>query len=517
MKKGGLIVSLLGVVLVVVGSVLLLTSGPKKSNKELFTDAVQKSLGLFVNSNNDEGKSTIESTISDIKEKISNNIYKLTIDASLTQDEASYGNGEAVLYYGKNQAYFKVNANSNDKVFNLQGMLKDDKFYFEFKDVLEKAYYIDKVSEMFNVMGNNSNNTKLMEKVVNYLLDSFKDAIKEEDVNIESSDLTINGKSYSTKKYSYTFSGNTLYNIVVNFVNKVKNDNEIVNELNKAIEQYGDILNEAGSIKITKEDLNQLLDQIPEMAKELKNIGNLLTYTVHMYKDEPISRQLSVMIPSEQGNVPIILADYKGEGYYKIAVSTMGIEMYKLEAKETSANYYDLSLSMMDKEIVKGYIKIDNGNYEIKIQPLSNAFKYNNSSNVIIHGNDWDDDDDDYDWDDDDNDYDWDDDDDDYDWDDDDEEADFENYILININKDNTGSIKFVSEYSSVDLTYKLEEVNEIPEMDIANSVSIDDMTENDKELLESFIGMFDVVGLNKNAKAYDVHSNIGYREGLEM
>ena len=49
-KKGGLIASILGVVLVIVGGVLLLTSGPKKTNKELFTDAVEKSLGLFVDS-----------------------------------------------------------------------------------------------------------------------------------------------------------------------------------------------------------------------------------------------------------------------------------------------------------------------------------------------------------------------------------------------------------------------------------------------------------------------------------
>lgn len=508
MKKGGLIATIVGVVLIVVGSVLLLTSGPSKSNKELFTEAVQKSLGLFT----ETGDGQVESTIKEITESIEKNIYKLSINASVNQGEASYGKADALLYFGKNQAYFKLNSDANDEVFNLEGMLKNDKFYFEIKNVLENVYYIDKVSEIFNQVGVSSGDTKLVEKVVNYLAESFMDAIKDEDVTVESSDLTINGKSYSTKKYAYTFSGNTLYNVVLNFINKVKNDKDIVNELNSILEQYGDMLGMPGNTTLTKDDLNKVLDQIPEYAKELQSIGNLLTYTVYMYKDEPVSRQISVMIPSEQSSVPVVIADYKGEGYYKISLSTMGMEMYKLELVETSTNNYSISLKMMDQEVVTGYIKNDNGNYEIKIQPISGGLKLKDDSHNSIVTKKYDDDDDfdfdyddddDYDYDDDD-DFDFDYDDDDYDYDDDDDES--EMYILININKDKTGSVKVVMDETNLLITYKLEQVSEVPEMDIANSKPFEQMSEKDKDIFESFIGMFNVMGHSKKSRDVSRH-----------
>ena len=47
-KKGFIIAGIIGIVLLIVGITLLLLL-PKKSNKELYADAIQRSLGLKTN------------------------------------------------------------------------------------------------------------------------------------------------------------------------------------------------------------------------------------------------------------------------------------------------------------------------------------------------------------------------------------------------------------------------------------------------------------------------------------
>lgn len=461
-KKGGIIAAVLGVLLLVVGGVLLLLSGSKKTNKELYTEAIQKSLGLTEEGFENE---KIEKGIKEIVEKLEKNIYKISINGEVTQDEASYGNLDGALYFGKDQFYLKMDASSNDKTINLESMLKDSKIYVSMKNILSKVYYIDGLDELLAGSKNVTENT-LFNKVVNYLVESFKDVIKEEDVKVDKTEININGKSYKANQYGYTFSGNTLYDVVKSFIEKVKNDKTIIEEINKVVKDSGLLEQYGGDFNISRDDFSSLLDQALNAASSLKELGNLATITVYMYDDEPISRQISVNIPSGQGNmnVPISIADFKAENYYKLSISSMGMEVYKLEIKGKNDKSGTISFSAMGEEIVKGTYKNEDGNYEFKIESASSEQ----------------------------------------------EGA----YILIKINKNGTGSIEAKSDSSNASITYEIEEVSEIPDMDVSNSVSFEEMTEEDKEILQRFLNP--VVYINEK-NSIDSSANINVRQSCKI
>lgn len=453
MKKGGIIAAILGVVLIVVGSIFLLTSGTKKTNKELFTEAVQKSLGLYKNDEGQDSVGEIEKTIEDIKEKIEKNFYKLTVNGKFTEGEAGFTKADATLYFGKKQAYLMLNSNTNDKIFNLEGMFKDNKLYFGMKDVLEKVYFIDNLDEIFDMVSN-SGNSEIFEKIIKYLGDSIRDSIKEENVTNEQSELTINGKTYKTDKISYAFTGELLYDMVASFINKIKNDESIYNTLNKFIQDNGQLLDVPGEFSFSKDDFNKALDQLLELAKGLKDLGKLATLSIHLYDGEPISRQLTINIKNSNGNIPITIGDYKGEKYYKISISAMGQEAYKAEFKEQGANEWSISLFAMNEEILTGYYKNSDGNHELKLETAGN-----------LSGT----------------------------------------TILLKINKDWTGSFNMTNDDGELSIEYALEKVDEMLEMDVKNSVSYEEMTEADQEALHNFVNRFNIFGAKKQESSVNI------------
>ena len=277
-KKGLLITIIIGVVLLIVGLVLLFLSGPKKTNKQLFTEAIGKSFGLYTDSEGEETK--IESAVKEVQKKISSGLYKVTLNGKFTEGEAGYTKLDSTIYVGQDQFYISSSLNSNDKLYDVVALLKDNKVYMSVKDVLSKFYYIENMSDIVG----DSKDAKLVEKLVNYIADSLMDSIKEEDVVTSDEELNINGNKYNTKKYGYTFSGNTLYTVIESIANKIKNDKEIVDEINKIIKS-SDMPSEFGNIEINQQDFNQIIDELLEYAKEVKNLGNLFTLSVYTFNN----------------------------------------------------------------------------------------------------------------------------------------------------------------------------------------------------------------------------------------
>jgi hypothetical protein len=441
-KKGIIICSIIGVLLIV-GGILLLLLLPKKSNKELYTEALEKSLGF----KNDVEDKNIKDSINEFNELIKNNIYKISIDADIKEDEAGYNKSENVIYFGKNNFYLESESLLNDKTLNLKSMLKDDKLYFELEDVLDKIYYIDGVDQLFNT-AYESGDTVLIEKIASYLGESFKDAIKNKDIVTEKAELVINGEKYNAKLYGYTFTGNTLYDIVVSFIEKIKKDDSIYNELEKSLKNINLQAEDYGDVKFDKDTYYQALEQIPEYAKQLKTMGDLATLNIYLHDGDLISREIVINVETEQGKIPLIIADYTVDNYYKAAVSSLGFEAYKLEVKGQNANNGTISFFMMDQELLTGYYSKKDGNYELKLETAGN-----------LSGNS----------------------------------------ILIKINNDGTGSLKVKTEFTEANLDYEIEQVDEIPEMNVRNSVSYEEMTESDKQKLEVFMNQFNVIGQTDN------------------
>ena len=445
-KKGFIITAIIGIVLLIVGITLLLLL-PKKSNKELYADAIQRSLGLKTNKAVEENvEDSVGDAIEEIKDLIGDKYYKVSITGTSTQDEASFTKTDEVFYFGKDQIYINAKDNVNDVINKLEILLKDNRLYFNYENLLDHIYYIDKIDEFFKGAATGD---ETITKVAQYLIDAFDEAIKNDEVKVDSSELTINGNKYNTKSYGYTFTGNDLYDVITKFVDKVKKDDTVYKKVNELIKESG------GAQEITQAEFNQMLDQVVEYAKEVKSLGNLLNYTVYLYKDEVISRQISINISTGQGLIPVSLVDYTVEGYYKAAVATMGYEMFALELKKQDETRTNISFTSMAQELLKGYFKNDSNSIELKLEGVEETM-----NNTFF-------------------------------------------YFTFD-KKDATGSIKMESDSSKAEYEYSIEEVDEIPEMDVTGSLPFEEMTESDKEKIQKFASMFMPSNGSYNIANYD-------------
>ena len=435
-KKGLIIFGSIGLVCVLAG-VLLLLLLPGKSKKELYTEAITKSLGLHEDK---AASDEITNSVEEFEKMINNHIYKISLKGEINMGEAGHNEAESIVYFGKNQLYMDGLALLNDQKISGNILLKDDNLYFNIKDLLKKYYYIENISQYFKDNGE----TEVVRKVVDYFVESFKESINEDEVKTDSKELTINGNTYNAKTYGYTFTGNTLYTVLSNFIEKIRNDKNILSELNKLLKST-EIASEFGDFELNQSDLNSALDQLLEACKSVKELGNLFTYTVYMYKDDVISRQITINIPSEQGMMPVVIADYNvvesGKMYYKAAVTAMGMNILNVEVKQQSDTKYSISASFMQQELLTGeYIKDSNG---IKL---------------TLEGS-----------------------------------AELPTTIKLELvmNNNGTGSLEIEYEETKGSFEYEVEEVDEIPEVDVTDSEPYTEISEEEMDKVEEFFSSF--------------------------
>jgi len=426
-KKGIVIAIIIGLLLIIAG-VLLIIFLPKKSNSELYVEAISKSLGLSKDNNE------LESAFKEIQNKLEKNNYKITINAEGKADEAGYAKSDVVLYLGKDKAYLTSSNNMNDFTYAAEAMLKNDNLYFNYKEILDNVYYFSKIGEMFK----ESDDDSFTNKIENYIVDSFIEAIDSKKVTIGYNDLTINGTEYKTKMYAYTYTGETLYNFIVKFIEKIQDDKDIYKDINKILSESG-IFGESGGMTFTRDQINAILDQFVNMAVELKNIENLGMYNVYVYDDKAIGTEI---ILGDDNHTTIgyynIVKDEKQ--YEKLSITSFNKKkVFEYEFNEKTKGNGEITIISDDKVRVKGYAKEDNGSYELKLNGVGDKE---------------------------------------------------DNYILLTMKSDRTGSFKVVTDINNIEATYKIEKVDEIPEMDIQGSKPYEEMTESDKEKLESVLSM---------------------------
>ena len=445
-KKGLIIFSIIGTVLVVAG-ILLFIFLPKKSNKELYISALKKSLG-FVSGE----EVSAESSFKAIQEKLEKSNYKLTINSESRQDEAGYSKSQSVLYFGKDKAYFKGSKEENDLTYVIESMFKNDKLYFNIKDVLENIYYIDKISEYMN-----SSDDSFSNKIAEYMCDAFVDALNSKDVTIGYSDKKINDVTYKTTLHSYSFTGETLYDFVVSFVKNLQDDKEIYKEIGKYVAESG-VLGDFKDMKLTRDQVNEMLNEVIKGAESLKQLGSLALYNIYMYNDEPICTEI-IITGQDAPTITLYNINDNDKQYVQLLVSNSYSEMFNFVYNEKIKGTGEISVYQDGKQIIEGYIKEDNGSYEIKLNGVGDTA---------------------------------------------------DNYILLTMKDDNSGTIKIVSDTNNINVTYKVEKVDEIPEMDVKGSKPYEEITPSDESKIQEIFGMF--FPSKKNEISYDY----GF-EGLGM
>lgn len=431
-KKTWKIVILVALVLIVAGVVWFFL-WPKKSKKEIYSDAVKQSVGL-------EKLGSLTTMSNEYEEILKNHIIKVTVDGTSSNSEGEQTE-KIELYYGKNQMYALVDESKAGKTMNLEAYLKDEKLYFTVKDILTKYYYIDMAMDKLA-----DKDQKLADKVVDYFAESFVDALENGDVVTDTKDITINSKTYKTDKYGYTFNGKTLYTVIQNFGKKIKEDKDLAKKIEEVIKETV----KEFEPEISNFNFNDFIDALLEQAVIVKDLGNIFNYNVYLYKDEVISSEI-VLTFSPQLPITIVRNSVveNGKAYFEAYVSVMGVRIIEFVLNQTSDSNIDITISSQQEALAKGSIT-GNGN-EIKFN-LKTVDGYPQPFNI-------------------------------------------EGSFKVEDKLKASGSIKatYTDEEGSGSANYnfKLEEVNEIPQVDVSNNAPYEEMPDSEKEALDELLETF--------------------------
>ena len=359
-KKGVIITIIAAVAVIVVAVALVLVFWPKKSNKEVFTDAIKESFNIGKAIKTEDGES--------IKDVLADHLLKLTLEVE---------DGKAELYYGNEQFYGLFDGVKDGKNINAEALLKDNRLYFTVKDVLSKYYYKD----MEESKTGSTSTVVDSDKLTEYFSDSFFDVIENDNLTKDSEEIIINGKTYKADKYSYPFTGKDMYKVVESFVSKIKNDKELRGQLEN-------ILNSSNEEeKIT---IDEAMSMLLETAESIKGMDNLFTYTIYVYDGKAISQNITISLDMGGMKIPISLiieeVEEKDRIFYQMYVSTMGQKIYCLEVKQTSDSNIDLTVSAMSQNIVEGKITKTDKKFAMKISNTENLpmeFKIDMNIDII--------------------------------------------------------------------------------------------------------------------------------------
>ena len=331
MKNKKLLFAIIGAVLVVAGVLCVFLLWPKKSKKEIYLEAMKKSLGFDL--------SQVEEKVD--YEKLKDMIQHTTAEGTITAEGQAI-NVKADLYTTLEKIYLNLVLSDNEKNADIDMLFKDNKMYFTVKDMLEKYYIYE---DYGSALPSESIPSLNYEKLGKIFKDNFTEAIESKRIEVSDSDKIIKDVEYSTKKYLYTFTGTDAYNMLVNVVKDIKDDKELYDQLKSMIKVNGAM------------DFDALLEQGIKELEELKDINELLSYTVYLKGDEVISTEIVAYIPTsmagKKASVPVTIVINNIDKYYQAYLSAVGFRMFEFVADGVAGK---LSLQYMGEEVINGTI-----------------------------------------------------------------------------------------------------------------------------------------------------------------
>ena len=336
-KKGLFLIPVIGCLLIVVGVVTLLLL-PKKTDKEIFTSAIQQSLGVT------KVKETFENV--DYEDIFLNHIYHLNLDGNIKVDEQD-GSLKLDTYFGKEQVYMLLDIVAKEAL-NMESLVKDNKVYFNVKDVTDKFYFddLEKNLESFNEVSESIKGLDIdFEKVIGLLENSFYDVIDDKKLETTKTEKTINGKDYDVKKYSYDFTGSDLYEVLKSFVASVKKDQKLYNQFDNILKQFD-----------APYAFGELLDELLEHFNSLKEIDKIFTFIVYLKGEDTVSTEIVLNIPTGNAAIPVSFVINTLDGYYQIYLSVIGQKLFE---GVVDYNGGKISLKVQGEEMITGSIGKD--------------------------------------------------------------------------------------------------------------------------------------------------------------
>ena len=232
-----------------------------KIYNELFDKSSSNKLTSILNNNiiGVNGETVIDLKIND--ELVGEEKEMLEIINSLKKIELSYDYKE-----DKNNKIATLDFDSKitDKEFiKFNGMVKDNKLYFNLKNLLDKYFYTDsEFTSLFTTI-----NEKDTEYVLNILKDVVIKKVTSEYFSSEKLTININQQEQKVEKISLKISNQLIKEIVVTIIDELKSDEKAMNIL----VEYN---------KIKKEEITELFNSAKE---SFSNITSNQNYFYNMY------------------------------------------------------------------------------------------------------------------------------------------------------------------------------------------------------------------------------------------
>ena len=319
MKNKKILIFIIGAILIVAG-ILCFFLWPRKSKKEVYIEAVKKSLGIEYAESKKDSWGLSEGVIK-----------HFTVSGG--NDEFNIKSFD--FYIAEDKAYMTGIIPVEGEEVTFEGLVKDDNFYFTLKDLLEKYYY-------FKTGSDEKTDTSAIDKLEEIVKDNLAEAIENKNVKKEDTTRTINKKEYKVTEYSYTFKGTDIYNILKNIVEDIKNDKNLANDL------FGES---------TAKNIDKTVEELLKSMEPLKEVGDIISYSVYLKSDELISAELRIYIPSGSGSqqmsIPVAIGYNKLDGFFEAYVSTLGARLGELVVDKKAGT---IALSVQGSKIIEGTI-----------------------------------------------------------------------------------------------------------------------------------------------------------------
>ena len=331
MKNKKLLYGIIIAAAVVVAAILCFVLWPRGNKKDVYLEAVKKSVGF----NLDEVKERLN--IDNLQDKVRH----ITFDGSLTQNgQTTPLNGD--VYISLDETYLSLKSKKDGKDVDVNLLYKENKLYIIMQNVLDNIYYYS----LNNSTEDTKNDLLDYSKLLDIFNNNFEKMIKEKDIETSNVKIIINNNEYSTKLYSYTFSGNDFYELADNIIKDIKNEKDLSEMLSSLMGTYGSSFSSFSSS----------IDDI----ESFKKIEEALKYEVYLKDDEVISTKIILYIPTSLGektaSMPVTIAINKVDGYYQAYVYVLGMKIVELEINKKSGEMF---LALQGNKIITGTISDD--------------------------------------------------------------------------------------------------------------------------------------------------------------
>lgn len=199
-----------------------------------------------------------------------NGEVKLNLSGSLVKDNVDMLDNTIIKYNyiedkkNKNASLDFDSSINNEKLLDMYGLIKDNKVYFNLKNLINKYYHFEyDFTELLTM-----DSSEDLEYILTMLKDTMIEKLDSKDFTKTKTTIKIDGEDKKVEKVSFNFNDKYIIDIVSNFAKKIKDDEKAI----KIIAEYSDLTD-----KEIKEGLNDIVDSSKDAPSSTQN------YSINMY------------------------------------------------------------------------------------------------------------------------------------------------------------------------------------------------------------------------------------------